>query len=312
MIVTVTPNTAVDKVLFVRDFDFGLTIRATRSAWGVGGKGVCASWIMGELGVPCIALGFAAGRAGSRLEEMLHDKGVRTDFVTTAGETRVNVVIVSEKTGTQSTITEQTLCIHPSHVAQLDRKVRDALVDASCLVLGSRLPPDVPQDLYVPWLKLAHERDVPTVLDASGETLRQSIRGRPTVVKPNEDELEQLVGWRPSTWEEVHKAGTQLLHRGVNTVVATRGKHGAMALQTDAAYLLRPIPVPVANVAGAGDAVTAGLAIAASRGASLPEALRLAGAAAAAVCLTDATADCRKDDVERLLDEVRVEEWRRS
>ena len=270
---------------------------------------MCASWIMGELGVPCIALGFAAGRAGSRLEEMLHEKGVLTDFVATEGETRVNVVIVSEKTSSQSTITEQTLSIHPNHVDQLDGKVRDALVGASCLVLGSRLPPDVPQDLYLPWLASAHERGVPTVLDASGETLRQSIRGKPTVVKPNEDELEQLIGWRPSTWEEVHEAGSLLLHRGVNTVVATRGKHGALAMQADTAYLLRPMPVPVANVAGAGDAMAAGLAIAASRGASLPEALSLAGAAAAAVCLTDATADCRKEDVDRLLDEIRVEEW---
>ena len=140
MIVTVTPNTAVDKVLFVEDFSCGRTIRSSHSAWGVGGKGACASWIMGELGVPSLALGFAAGTAGKRLEEMLRARGVRTDFVITGGETRVNVVVVCKARGDQSTITEQALSILPHHVAALDDKVRGALSGASCLLLGGRVP----------------------------------------------------------------------------------------------------------------------------------------------------------------------------
>ena len=309
MIVTVTPNAAVDKVLFVEDFGFGQTIRSVRSAWGVGGKGACASWIMGALGVPSLALGFAAGRTGERMQEMLRARGVQTDFVITRGETRVTAVVVCESEGSQSTITENTLSILPEHIAALDAKVREALSDASCLILGGSLPPQVSPDIYVQWMGLAHQRNILTILDASGDTLRQSVVGKPKVLKPNEDEIEQLLGYRPSTWEEIHTAGCQLLAQGIEIVVITRGEHGAMALQSDAAYLLHPISIPVVNTAGAGDAMIAGLAISLSQGKKLEQALRLAGAAAAAVCLTDATADCRQTDMERLMPEMQIERW---
>jgi len=158
VIVTVTPNTAVDKVLFIGSFGWGRTIRAVRSVWGMGGKGTCASWIMGSLGVPSLALGFAAGRTGERMEEMLRARGVHTDFVITGGETRVNLVIVCESAHSQSTITADTLSIHPEHIAALDAKVQEALPDASCLILGGSMPPGVPSDLYVKWLNLARRR----------------------------------------------------------------------------------------------------------------------------------------------------------
>ncbi|MCZ7543052.1 MAG: PfkB family carbohydrate kinase [Anaerolineae bacterium] len=67
-----------------------------------------------------------------------------------------------------------------------------------------------------------------------------------------------------------------------------------------------PVPVEVVNPAGAGDAVLAGMAAALAQGKPFEEGLRLAFAAAAAVCLTPGTADCRREDVERLLPQVQL------
>lgn len=61
MILTVTPNTALDTVLFVDDFSIGRTVRATGSAEGMGGKGAVTSWILARLGVPTVATGLAGG-----------------------------------------------------------------------------------------------------------------------------------------------------------------------------------------------------------------------------------------------------------
>ena len=67
------------------------------------------------------------------------------------------------------------------------------------------------------------------------------------------------------------------------------------------------MPVEVINTAGAGDAFGAGLIKGLLDGLPLPEALRWGTAAASAVLLTLGTADCRRDDVLRLLPQVRVE-----
>ena len=81
MIITLTPNTAVDYTLQLSSFQLNSTLRATASAWGMGGKAADASWILGTLGVPSRALGFAAGANGQRMENMLHERGVEPDFV---------------------------------------------------------------------------------------------------------------------------------------------------------------------------------------------------------------------------------------
>jgi 6-phosphofructokinase 2 len=70
------------------------------------------------------------------------------------------------------------------------------------------------------------------------------------------------------------------------------------------------LKIPVISTAGAGDAVLAGLAAALSRGKPIDEGLRLGFAAATAVCLTPATADCRRKDIERLLPQVKLIPYR--
>jgi 1-phosphofructokinase family hexose kinase len=275
----------------------------------MGGKGTCCAWVLGALGYHPLALGFAAGRTGDRLEEMLRRRGVVTDFVSCGGETRIAVVIVCEFSGTQCTITSNTLEVNQEHVAELDRRVRQALHGASCLVLGGSMPLSVSPGLYVDWMRLARAREIPSILDASGSTLRGSLQGGPTILKPNEDEVEQVLGWRPTTWGQTHAAARELMEAGAETVVITRGAEGAMAVSDDEAYVLHPLPISAVNTAGAGDALTAGLAVSLSQGRPLVEGLRLGGAAAAAVCLTEATADCHAEDVDRLVDDVRVERW---
>src|SRR5687767_1198759 len=108
MIVTLTPNTGIDHTLQVSSFQLNSTIRAIDSAWGMGGKATDVSWILGKLGVPTRALGFAAGSNGLRMEKMLHERGVETDFVWVGGETRLNTILVVSGEG-QSTITTSSL-----------------------------------------------------------------------------------------------------------------------------------------------------------------------------------------------------------
>ena len=76
-ILTVTPNTALDTVLFVEGFAFGETVRAQGVATGMGGKGAVTSWVLGQLGTGVARV--AAGETGG-MEAMLRAAGVETDF----------------------------------------------------------------------------------------------------------------------------------------------------------------------------------------------------------------------------------------
>src|ERR1044071_1228305 len=103
MIITLTPNTGIDHTVQIASLALNRTLRAMDSIWGMGGKATDVSWILGKLGVPTRALGFAAGPNGLRMEKMLRERGVETDFVWAEGETRLNSIIVVPGQG-QSTI----------------------------------------------------------------------------------------------------------------------------------------------------------------------------------------------------------------
>ena len=307
MIVTVTPNTALDRVIFVDGFAWGRTVRAREALWSPGGKGCDAAWVVAELGQPCVALGLAAGESGRRLQGMLEERGVQVDFVWAAGETRTNYVLVDAANHRQSTVAVSGLEVAAGHLAALEARLEHWLPRCRALHLGGGVPAGMPPDWYVPWIRRARAMGLPVLLDASGPTLAASAPAGPTVLKPNLDELAELVGRPPGGPAEVLAAAQELLGWGVDLVVASLGAEGALAVTRSVAYRLPPLPVEPVNCAGAGDAMMAALAIASAEGWPLEEGLRLAMAAAAAVVITPGTAECHRADVERLLPQVRLE-----
>jgi 1-phosphofructokinase family hexose kinase len=309
MIVTVTLNPAVDRTYFIGEFGWGRTIRATNNALGMGGKPTDASWILGELGYKSLALGFEAGDTGRLMEQMLQQRGCRTDFVRIPGDTRTNIVVISVRGEGQSTLASAGLEVPAPALEKLKKKFEAALRKASCVLIGGSLPPGVDASIYTELVSRARSAGVPVVFDASGPGLKAGMEGRPTMAKPNIDELSELVGRPIRDTGDAYAAGREVQAGFGTDLVITLGGQGALALKGEKAYRIPVLDIQAVSTAGAGDAVLAGLCAAYSAGKPVEEGLKLGFAAAAAVCLTPATADCRRADVERLLPQVRLVDY---
>jgi tagatose 6-phosphate kinase len=306
MIVTVTPNTGLDQTLFIPSFVLNRTIRASQSYLGIGAKGTDTSWILGKWGVPSLALGFAAGPVGRMMEEMLHARGVQTDFTWVDGSTRWNNIIVYEDGSGQSTITSPTLQVAPEHLVDFQERFKRCLPSATCLVLAGTTPAGVPADFYPSLVRQAWAADIPVILDSSGETLRLGLEAGPTLVKPNQPELEELLGEKAQTPEEVYHLAKKLHALYAVNVVATLGSAGAYAVFEDTHYWLPAPQVKPVSTAGAGDAVIAGLAAALAERKPLVQGLRLGFALATASLLTPVTADFDLEAARRFYDEIEI------
>ncbi len=306
MIVTVTANTSIDHILFVPSFRFNATLRARQVLITMGGKPTDASWILGELGVSCLALGFAAGHVGDLVEEMLQAQGVQTDFVRVGGESRRNILIISEDGQGEATITYSSLEVTLDHVAELRARYLRALDRASCVVLGGTLPHTLAPEFYTDFIALARARSLPVVFDAGEPNLSAGLTAGPTYVKPNRDELEALTGQPLNSLQTVYRAGRSLLARWGTAPIITLGSDGGLAVLPDRAYHIPALPVKVVSTAGAGDAVLAGLAYAAARGEPIENGLRLGFGAAAAVCIMPGTAQCSRADIQRFSQQVQL------
>ena len=304
MIITFTGNTSLDQILFVPTLARGDTVRASRTYESMGGKGTDVSWILGKLGVPSLALGFIAGRNGEQITEMLHERGVETDFVAVGGESRRNVVIIDQDGGGQVTYTAPTLHVEERHVRALLPRYRAALERATCVVLAGTLPGGLPPSLYIDLIGMARAQGVPVIFDASEPFLSSGLEAGPTFVKPNLPELEALVGRPLRTVEAAFSAGLELKRCHGTSPILSLGEWGGLAILPERTYHIPPLKVEVVNSAGAGDGVLAGLAASVSGGYPVEEGIELGFAIATAVLLSPRTADFDPAEVERFCTEI--------
>lgn len=306
MIVTVTANTTLDNTVVVPYFEKNRTIRASHTVHSLGGKPTDASWILGENGIPSLALGFAAGAIGKKIETMLQARGVTTDFIWVGGESRINTVIIGEDGGWSTTITTLSLEVTAQHVETLRQQYIAALKGATCVVIGGTLPAAMQPSFYTEFIGLARDRGVPVIFDAAEPNLSAGLAARPNYVKPNHDELAAWAGRPVTNVETAYEVGRELQAKHGASPIITLGKQGGLAVLPDRAYFIPPLKVDVVSASGAGDGVLAGLAAAVSRGQPIEEGLRLAFAMATAVCLQLGTADCRRADVERFVPQIEL------
>ncbi len=314
MILSVTPNTAIDYTMRVPEFSLGRTIRSLENAWGMGGKAADAAWILGHWGEANLAMGFAAGSNGHKMETMLRDRGCQTDFVWVEGETRLNTVICLE--AKHSTFTCSTLEVLPEHISAFFEKYRRALDDAACVIVGGTLPYGVPLSFFAEVIQSARQRQIPVIFDSSGLSLKSGLLAYPTVVKPNIHELEELAGVVLSQVEEnnftsqkqrVYTLAQQVQAQYGVSLIVTLGSEGAVALFGESHYWIPSLKVDVVSAAGAGDAVLAGLAVAYAHRQPIEDGLRLGFALATSVLLTLGTADYHPETARSFLPFVELQ-----
>ncbi|MBS1253568.1 MAG: Tagatose-6-phosphate kinase [Anaerolineales bacterium] len=312
MILTLTPNPTIDRVIFVHDFRLGAVVRGEREVVTPSGKGVDSSLVIHELGGRTVALGLNAGHSGYLLTSMLDDWGLSHEFVPAQGETRTAILLVDQSVDQQSTISAPTLTATEEHLSQLLGLLDRYAEEAQGVIFAGSLPPGLPTDSYAHLIRRARQHDLVTLLDTSGEALRQAVAGGPHILKINRRELAQLdpdlTADDQSDAELAEVLAGRLGQWASDALIVTLGERGALAATTAGHHRVQPPEVPVVNTAGAGDALNGGILLARSRGDDWPAALALGTAAAASVIANEGTAVCRREQVEELLPQARVRE----
>lgn len=278
MIVTVTPNPAVDRTVSIRAFTTGTTNRAKVERIDIGGKGINVARHLARLRCEVTATGFLAAGDLHGVVQTLADQDVRTDFVRIGGDTRVNLKILDPATGQETEINESGPALAPDAVASLLDKLGSLAAGCSVMVFSGSLPPGTPVDLYARAVRLAADAGVKTVLDAAGAALRYGIAARPDLVKPNRAEAEELLGAPLRDDAELIAGAQRLIGLGARGAVISLGAAGAVCATAAGAWRTHAPAIVPRNTVGAGDAMVAALAWALMRALPAPEALRLATA----------------------------------
>lgn len=308
MIATVTLNPSLDEWVQMASLRLGTLNRASGFARYPGGKGLNVSRVIRELGGRTVAFGFAGGEDGLILRDRLRRLAIPHEFVTVEGSTRNNYKILSRRPRGLTEINTQGPRVSPRALRALQRLVLRRAPSVRCVAFCGSLPPGAPATIYQRWIRALRARGIATVLDASGEAMRQGLRARPWMIKPNRQEAEELLGRRIRGRASALRAVRQLLGAGPDVVILSLGVLGALMASADApgVWFARPPAVAAVSAVGAGDSLVGGFLLGYARTHSLVEAFRLGIASAAATAAAPGTELGRAADIRRLLRRVAV------
>jgi len=265
MIYTVTLNPAIDHTMCFPRLALGRLNRAADSRIDLGGKGVNVSRALRQFGVQTVVMGFAAGMCGRILLEGLRQldcdcrrRGKATDFVRVAGETRVNLTVIDEASGTTTKLNEPGPTVTDDDLRAFEERLLARLRAGDVCIFSGSLPPGAPLDTYANLISSVRGRGAAAALDTSGEALSLGCAAGPDWVKPNAMEAAQLMGMPFDAPDEIVSGCKAILALGPQRALVSLGRRGAALTEEGAVWLAKPPAVTERSAVGAGDALLAG------------------------------------------------------
>ncbi len=311
MIVTVTPNAAIDKTLKVTNLQLGQRHRCERGETLAGGKGINVARALRRLGQPVVATGLAGGSTGTAIVDELEEEGILSDFVRIADQSRTSTVVIDPTGDRQTEIFEYGPEVTPEELDALVDKLRYLAPVAKAVVFGGSLPRRVDQGWYGDVIRDLRKRKVFCVLDSEGQPLRLGVGADPDLVAPNQYEAEELVGHEFSADQDFVDALDEIVEMGAQNVLITRTS-GLFAAIREAGKMRRfradIDEVEVVSSVGSGDALLAGFLSARTRSRPLEDCLREAVGCGTANTRSIGAGRLEPRDATRYAALVRVEE----
>ncbi len=274
MIVTVTPNPALDLTWHVDRIVQGETHRADAGIARAGGKGLNVARVAHAQGASVLALATSGGATGAEFAAELASSPVPHELVPVQGATRRSVALVDEHLGDTTIVNERG--INPTTQewealkAAVVRALRAPATKATkpVLVLSGSLPPGAPDDLLPTLIRIGRDAGAIVIADTSGPALLAAADAGATVLKPNAAELAEATGIADPI-----AGACELLHRGASLVLLSRGADGMLAVTADEVVRARLAHPLAGNPTGAGDAAVAACAVLMAQGEKDPTVL---------------------------------------
>lgn len=296
MVYTVTLNPALDYVMKLKALRTDDINRTDGEEIYYGGKGINVSVILTQLGIPNTALGFLGGFTGKKLEEMLKNDNISCDFnYLKNGDTRINVKIKADKEIDLNACGPE---ITKEDMQSFLRKL-DGIKSGDYLILAGSIPNTLPDDIYEQILERVGDRNINCVVDATGDLLKNVLKYRPFLIKPNHHELGDLFSVQIKSDDDIVKYSKKLQEMGARNVLVSMAKDGAMLTDENGnVHKIGNAKGKLINSVGCGDSMVAGFTAGYIKTADYSYALRLGSACGNATAFSEKLAT--REEIERV------------
>jgi 6-phosphofructokinase 2 len=310
-IFTLTINPAIDVSISVERMAAIHKLRCAFIRRDPGGGGINVARVVKRFGAHAGAMYAMGGTIGQLLQHLLDGEGISGLPYPILEETRENFTVLEETSGQHYRfilpgphLTEpEWRGFLNAFASQVSGEQRPLFVVAS----GS-LPPGVPYDFYAKVARFANQSGAKMIVDTSGPALKEALEAGVYLVKPSLREFSELLS-APLQSERDWITGCRSLveSRRAEMVALTLGDQGALLVTSHQVLRGRAVPIKPISIVGAGDSFLGAMIWSLTCGHPVEQAFRYGIAAGSAALLKPGTEMCRREDVERLVGEVKVQ-----
>ena len=265
MILTVTPNPALDLTWHVDALSPGATHRAPTGTSRAGGKGLNVARVLHSQGHDVLALTTIGGPNGAEYASELEASGIPHQLLPVDAPTRRSLAIVDDTRGETTVLNELGAALAPAEAAELATNAAQLGGTARAVAISGSLPPGFGPDQLGELVAELVGAGIPVVVDTSGPGLLAAARAGASALKPNHEELEDATG-------EADPLGgaSRLLALGARLVVVSLGRDGLLVVDRAGVPLHARLSRALhGNPTGAGDAAVAAITALLDAGTSL-------------------------------------------
>ncbi len=259
MILTITMNPSVDISYQVDNLTINYVNRTNNWSKTTGGKGLNVTRVLNQLNEQVVASGLKGGKLGEYLEQSLNEHKITNHFFEIQGNTRNCIAILHE--GNQTEILEDGPTISSEEIEHFKAHFEELVSKSDIVVISGSLPKDVDSKFYSNLIKICDKHAVTAILDCSNKALIEVLRGqyKPLLIKPNIDELSELLGEHiDEDIESLKQAVANPMFENIEWVVVSLGSNGVFAKHNDKYYKVDIPQIQVVNPVGSGDSMIAG------------------------------------------------------
>ena len=305
MITTITFNPSIDRMYRVSSMNIGEVQRVVSAKATAGGKGINVTKVCKILQEEPLAMGFLGGYNGEFIKEELRKLDIKNKFTKINQETRNCLnIITDDKVSTE--FLEKGPILEDGDLEKFENDIKEVMKSTKILVASGSYCQNIPLDYYEKIGNLCRENNVKFILDTSGEALKVALKSKPYLIKPNTDEIKQLLNIDIESRDEVISAGKKLIEMGAENVCISLGKDGMIYLNAEEVYEAKVPKIEAVNTVGSGDSTIAGFSVGILRGYEIEELLKLSNACCISNALNIETGFVSLEEVEKYKDLVKV------
>ena len=304
MITTVTLNPAIDTRYFIEDFKEGRLFRAEKTIKSPGGKGLNVTKVLRQMGADVVATGIIGGKNGEWIQENLKKMDIKEEFYVSSAETRVCIAVLAKHSETE--ILESGEELTDSDLRAFEKKLMELVKKSDVITMSGSLPKGMEAGYYQKLVELVNRKGKKVILDTSGKSLLEGVKGKPYLIKPNFDELEYVLGESIDGRDKIKKAVEKLKNLGAQNVLVSLGGEGAIYFGEEILKITIP-KIKIHNTVGSGDSSVAGFAKGLDDGLELNEILKLSMACGMSNAQSMETGRVIPEDVKEFMENITVE-----